>query len=206
MWNRTEGSPPYGEIISGGTVWSLQIEDMARDIDRVLVIGGPTLMPYFPGKLRQVFGDEKIVTSEDIIRRAGRTDIPNPTLTALSHGACYMYGEHYMPITVDRVPASITLKVTHGGFTLEDKYEAFQGLPYMKPLAPHQGKLLNVDHHEEPWSTVDPSEDKTYSVSIESPDGDVLHESVDEMRMPRERYRGPRADRIRLIVDRLGSV
>ena len=63
LWNRTEGSPPYGEIISGGTVWSLQIEDMARDIDRVLVIGGPTLMPYFPGKLRQVFGDEKIVSN-----------------------------------------------------------------------------------------------------------------------------------------------
>ena len=206
LWNRPEGSPPYGEVLPGGTVWSLQIEDMARDIDQVLVIGGPTLMPYFPDRLREVFGDRKVVTAEEVIRGAGRTDILDVTLTALSHGSCYMYGERYLPITVDRIPASITLKVEHGGFTLEDRYEPFQRLPYMNPLGPHVGKLLDADHHENPWSTVGPSEDKTYSVSIESPDGDVLHESVEEMRMPGNGYRGPRADRIRLIIDRLGSV
>ena len=206
MWKRPEESSPYGENLGYRTVWSLKIEDMAQDIDRVLVVGGPTRTPYIRERLIDIFGAGKVVLAEDLFLAAGRADIDDAPLTSISHGACYIHGKSYIPITVDRVPASITLKVKHGGFTLEDRYEPFQILPYTKPLDPHEGELLNADHHEQPWSTVGPSGDKTYSVSIESPDGDVLYESIHEMRMTREGYRGPRADRIRLIVDRLGSV
>ena len=210
LWQRPAGSPPYGESLGSGTVWSLGIEDMTRDIDRVLVVGGPTRTPYIRNRLIEIFGAQKVVLAEDLVLAAGRADISNASLTALSHGACYMYGKQYMPVTVDRVPANITLRVRHGASTLEDRYEAFQCLPE-EPLAPYEGDLLDADHHKAPWSNVDPNEDKLYSVSIESPDGDALYPSGNEptwreMRMPRETHTGPRADRIRLIVDRLGSV
>ena len=210
LWQRPAGSPPYGESLVYGTVWSLGIEDMTRDIDRVLVVGGPTRTPYIRNRLIEIFGAQKVVLAEDLVLAAGRADISNASLTALSHGACYMYGKQYMPVTVDRVPANITLRVRHGASTLEDRYEAFQCLPE-EPLAPYNGDLLDADHHKAPWSNVDPNEDKLYSVSIESPDGDALYPSGNEptwreMRMPRETHTGPRADRIRLIVDRLGSV
>ena len=210
LWQRPAGSPPYGESLGSGTVWSLGIEDMTRDIDRVLVVGGPTRIPYIRNGLRDIFGAQKVVLAEDLVLAAGRAGIGDASLTALSHGACYMYGKQYMPVTVDRVPANITLRVRHGASTLEDRYEAFQCLPE-EPLAPYNGDLLDADHHKAPWSNVDPNEDKLYSVSIESPDGDALYPSGNEptwreMRMPRETHTGPRADRIRLIVDRLGSV
>ncbi len=211
LWQRPAGSPPYGESLGSGTVWSLGIEDMARDIDRVLVVGGPTRTPYIRNRLRDIFGAQKVVLAEDISSSEDTIGIPDASLTALSHGACYMYGKQYMPVTVDRVPATITLRVQHGNFTLESKYEAFQRLPREEQLAPYEGELLNADHHVVPWSTVDPSEDKRYSVTIESPDGVPLYPlhnepTWHEMRMPREGYRGPRADRIRLVADRLGSV
>ena len=211
LWKRPDASPPYGESLGSGTVWKLGIEDMIRDVDRVLVVGGPTRTPYIRNNLRGTFGADKIVLAENLVLAAGRADINDAPLTALSHGACYMYGKQYMPVTVDRVPANITLRVRHGKFTLETKYEAFHGLPPEEPLATYEGELLNADHHVVPWSTVDPSEDKEYSVTIESPDGVRLYPTGREptwreMRMPRETHTGPRADRVRLVVDRLGSV
>ena len=211
LWNRPQGSPPYGESHGSQTVWSLGVADMVRDIDRVLVVGGPTRTPYIRNKLRDIFGLQKVLLAEDLVLAAGRADIGDASLTALSHGACYVYGRMFLPVTVDRVPATIMLTVRHGGFALENKYEAFQRLPQEHPPALHEGELLNADHHDEPWSTVDSREDKVYSVTIETPDGVPLYPLGNqptwrEMRMPREGYRGPRADRIRLVVDRLGSV
>ena len=188
--------------------WQSVIEDMRKNIDRVLVVGGPTQMPYFTKELGEIFGDDKVVTADDLTRAADRTDILDPALTALSHGACYMYGHRYTPLTVDRIPAKITLKVTGGHSTEEDSYEPFRILHARKLFAPDEGRLLirrPLYPHES--TTLDSDRDSTYSVLITSPDGNVLYESEPhDMRMPREGYLGPRADRIGLIVDRLGGV
>ena len=205
LWNRTEGSPPYGETIveeSEGEgfrrlVWSLDYSHMARDIDRVLLVGGPTLMVPFRRELGKVFGSQKIVMAPDLVSVAGRAGIANAQLTALSHGGCHMLFEQYIPITVDRIPASITLSVTDGDRTIEDSYEPYRKLPWHPPMSVHQGREIQFQSKAT----------RTYAVRITSPDGGVLYDSgTKEARMPRDRYRGPRADRIRMIVDRLGSV
>ena len=210
--DRHSGAPPIGEYLAGNsTVHSLGKQDMARDIDEVLLVGGPTQLPYFSRKLGEVFGEEKIITTRDLSLRAGTANIPDVALTALSYGACHMKDEQYTPRTVERVPATITFNVTDGDS--EGRYEAFTGLPccsgctrpwteHLHPMAPYEGE----------WVAIPPLRDRSrtkrysYTVSIETPDGDSLLAPITrEMRLPAE-YTRPRADRARLIVDRLGRV
>ncbi len=203
MWNRPDGSPPYGEMLGSGsektgTVWRLGYEDLACDIDRVLLVGGPTRMPYFTEKLKEVFGDEKVSTVEDLVPIDQGINTGDLALTSLSRGACYMYGKQYIPVTVDRVPANITLSLTNG--SILDRFEAFQILqcqPRSHPASPYDGKWVHLDN----------GGDQTYSVTISNPDGHILYEfGPEQLRMPREGYRGPVANRIKIVVDRLGSV
>lgn len=212
LWKRPEGEnvPPYGEMLEGGkSVWSLNVEDMAEDIDYVLVVGGPTRIPHFSKQLKDVFGDDKVITADDLVLTADRSDIDNAALTALSHGACYMYGSEnenrYTPLTVDRIPAKITLSVTDGQSTIVDICSPFERLPIRPPIAPYQGRMIFRRAINEGESTIlDPTPDSTYSVLIEDADGNTMYDyGPEEMRMPRD---GHRADRIKLIVDRLGSV
>ena len=210
--DRHAGAPPIGEYLGGNArVDSLSDDDMASDIDEVLLVGGPTQLPYFRRELGKVFGEEKITTTRDLSLRAGAAAIPDVALTALSYGACYMKDEQYIPRTVERFPATITLKVTDGDS--EGRYEAFTGLPccsgctrpwtrHLHPMAPYEGE----------WVAIPPLRDRSrtkrysYTVSVEGPDDNSLRAPVTtEMRIPGG-YTRPRADRIRLIVDRLGRV
>lgn len=191
-----------------GLGWQESIETMSREVDKVLVVGGPTRMPYFTQKLADIFGADKVVTADELVLNADRPDIEDAALTALSHGACYMYDNTFIPLAVDRVPATITLEVTDGHHTEEDFYEPFHRLPFRPPLAPFEGKTIvrrQVYSNEPTLFSTD--NECTYSINVTSPDGDSLYDSGQlEMRMPRKDYRGPRADRISLVVDRLGGV
>ena len=175
---------------------SQRVRDMVSDIDKVLVVGGPTRVRCFADRLRDVFGHEKVMMAEDLVRIPGR-DISEARLTALSHGACYMYGNWYIPVTLDRVPVTITLTVTDGIESQQDAYEAFHRMPYRNPWADYNGN----------WVALASERPKTYRVLIESADGGVLHDSGEHsMRMPRDGYLGPLADRAKLVIDRFGSV
>ena len=185
---RSDASAPGG--------WNSILKEMVEDVRGVLLVGGPTRMDYFAEELGKIFGAEKILTASDLTQTEGTGGMPDPELTALSHGACYL-SAGATPLTVDRIPANITLKVTDGHLTIEDGYEAFQRLPFRTLLAPHTGK----------WIALDTKAPKTYSVQVTDPDGELLEESRQySMRMPRQDYLGPLADQVRLVVDRLGGV
>ena len=188
------------------SVWSLKNAEMAKDIDGVLLVGGSTQFPYFRDELAKVFGRKKIIATDDLVRLAGREDIYQAALTALSHGACYIYGERdkqYVPVTLDRIPASIRLKVTDGEPEVGDTYEAFQKLGYENPVTPYVGRWVAMPI----LSKRNVNRRYSFSVSIRSPDGVVLNAEVShEMRLQSQSQVRPRADRARLIVDRLGRV
>lgn len=178
--------------------WRATVEEMVEEVNGVLLVGGPTRMGYFADELRKIFGDDKVITASELVREADRPDIADPELTALSHGASYLYRNAYTPLTVDRIPANITLKVTDGDSTAEDSYTAFQRLPFRWPLAPHEGQWLALDMEEA---------NKTYSVLVTDPDGEILHKSGPHtMRMPRDGYIGPLAEGAKLIVGRFGEI
>ena len=188
--------------------WQATIDSMKKVIESVIVVGGPTRMPHFTTRLGEVFGADKVITADELTQAADRADIVDPTLTALSHGACYMSDEGYSPLTVDRIPAKITLRVTDGQSVEEDSYEPFARLSAQRLLAPYEGRLIiRRDPYNLATTALDPTADSTYSVLVTNPDGETLYESEPrEMRMPRDGYTGPRADRIKLVVDRLGGV
>ena len=197
IWKRPEGASPYGEYHAQGGLKD-RIQSMARDIDKVLVVGGPTLVPCFTERLEEVFGDQSVMTAEDLVQG---TLIPDARLTALSHGACHMRGNRHIPVTLDRVPATITLTVAGERESKQYTYEAFQRMPYRSLLAPHVGS----------WLVLETERPQTYQVVIESADGEILNKKhpISEkrpMRMPRDGYLGPLADRARLVIDRLGRV
>ena len=187
--------------------WSASIAAICSEVDKLLIVGGPTQMPYFREKLASIFGNDKIVTADDLTRNAGRGDIADPALTALSHGACYMHENRYIPLAVDRLPARISLKVSDNFFTEEDVYEPFRRFP-LKPLAPYEGcEVIRRALYDDESTTLDAKREAFYWIRVTSPDGNNLFGvGPCNMRLPRDGYTGPRADRIHLIVDRLGSV
>ena len=180
---------------------------MGREVDKVFVVGGPTRMSYFTEKLGAVFGADKVVTADDLTRDADRADIVNPTLTALSHGACYIHDKIYIPRVVDRVPAQISLSVSDYYATEVDIHEPFERLS-RQSLDSFQGREIIrrvLNDFEE--SQLEGNRRAIYWVTVTSPDGEIIFESDPlEMEMPREGYTGPLADRISLIIDPLGGV
>ena len=185
---------PHDAGTTGG--WNSILKEMVDNIRGVLLVGGPTRMDYFATELGKIFGAEKIIPASEIVQAEGPGGAPDPELTALSHGACYL-SIGATPLTVDRIPANITLRVTDGHSTIEDGYEAFQRLPFRTLLAPHIGE----------WVALDTKAPKAYSVHVTDPDGELLDESRQySMRMPRQDYLGPLADQARLVVDRLGGI
>ena len=200
--------------------WSGGIESMIADIDKFLITGGPTESPYFLAKLEEALGEsgaEKMMTADDLVETVGITYMEKTArITALSHGACYMVGNQYFPVSVDRVPATITLTVSDGSDTDEYAYEAFSRMPYRDPSKPHEGR----------WVALQSDNAKVYRVVVENADGvilydsDVVYDSEGQplmqmgrpmrlerpMRMPRDGYLGPVADRAKLVIDRFGSV
>ena len=103
------------------------IDAMSREVDKVLVVGGPTRVPYFKDKLEAIFGADKVVTADDLTQDVEAwDDTVDPTLTALSYGACYMRDQVYIPRVVDRVPARISLSVSDYYATEVDILEPFE--------------------------------------------------------------------------------
>ena len=200
--------PEHGGEYVPNLDWSKGIESMTAGIDKFLVVGGPTENPYFLAKLKEALGEkgaDKIVTADYMVQTAGRTDINDARITALSHGACYMSDDRYTPaaVSVDRAPATITLTVSDGRDTPKDVYEAFTRMPYRNPNAPYEGS----------WVTLQSDDAKTYLVVAENADGVILRDKEQRpmrvehpMRMPRDGYIGPIADRVKLVIDRFGSV
>ena len=113
-----------------------------------------------------------------------------------------------MPLTVDSIPARITLEVTDGDVTEVDAYEPFHRLPFGLPLAPYEGNtVIRRPVYDDESSQLSTVSQCSYSITVKSPDGENLYGSGPlEMRMPRIGTRGPRADRISLVIDRLGGV
>ena len=187
---------------------SESLEAMGREVHKVLVVGGPTRMPYFSEELKTIFGADKVVTADDLTQNVqARASIGDPTLTALSHGACYMQDKVYIPRVVDRVPAQISLSVSDYYATEVDILEPFERFS-RQSLGSFEGReIIRRVLYDFEQTQLEGNRRAIYWVTVTSPDGEVIFKSDPlEMEMLREGYTGPRADRISLILDPLGGV
>ena len=113
IWKREEGSSPIGEVPS----CRLGVMPQAFEKDRLTIIlsGGPTKSPFFRERLTEKFRGVEVVAAEDLVP----PEIPDPELTGLSMGACYISAGGYAPLYVSRLPARVTLRHTKTGKKVE---------------------------------------------------------------------------------------
>ena len=172
-------------------VWQLGYEDMARDIDGVIMFGGPTRSPFFSQGLGRWFGDSKVMRAGDLIG-----GVADPELTGVSMGACYYpSGENFHQVP-SRLPYNVALENTTTG-RQEDKVE----------YRPHQYFVDNfqpAEQFESPWLQQQRDNPQEYELTITDPDGVVLErQPVDGYLEPDNRQP---ATGLRLVIDRLGPV
>ena len=169
-------------------VWQLNYTDMDRDLDGVILFGGPTRSPFFENSLRRWFGHEKVMHARDLV--AG---VDAPEITGVSMGACYFpTGEHFYDVP-SRLPYRVTLENRQSGEKVEySPYEYF-----VETFRPSE-QFLSVSLQQE---RNNPQE---YELTITDTDGVVMeHRIVDGFLESEGRHP---ATSLRLVIDRLGPV
>ena len=224
LWKRDQGdAPPIGEIISRdrGTgairfIWQSTWEDLAKDVNGILLCGGSTRSPYFYERLVGRFGADKIITAAELLPQL--TGIPDLELVGISMGACYSFEDSYSPLYLSRLPACVTLQDLQTGDKVE--YEPYQHFEY-RYVQEDDGRL-HSRHVSRPFAPFvsEPLSDqgaasREYELTVTYPNGIVIEQhSLDEYLQPRRREGGSRRGRppfsqatsLRLVIDRFGRV
>ena len=205
LWKRGTGDddPPIGEVINLDTrtgvarhVWQLTWNEMATDLDSVILFGGPTRSEFFSRQLSRWFGSEKVMSTSEALPELSQS-IQDLELVGVSMGACYAYEGAFSPLYLNRLPAQVTLEDMETGAKVE--YEPFQTFtPRFHPFGPFRSGPLT-----RPQPIVgSPEYPRTYQLTVNNGDGLVFkQEFVDE-------YINPRLmnQELRLIIDRYGRI
>ncbi len=188
IWKWDKDAPTLG----GSSIPSLPLGKMAaafvKDLDGIVLFGGPTNSEFFRQRLTEMFGEEMIITADRLIP----DEIPDPELTGLSLGACYAFAESRTPLYVRRLPARITLRNTQTGDSVA--YEPYQHfVPNFSPALPFaSGRLPQADARAR------------YELTIADPDGEPIMEQL----IDSEALGGSRAGTQppELVIDPLGRI
>ena len=172
-------------------VWQRDYLDLARDLDGVIMFGGPTRSPFFEESLSKWFGDTKVMQARDLIG-----GVADPELVGISMGACYFpSGDNFHQVPT-RLPYRVSLENTSTGLE-EDRVQ----------YRPHEHFVDNfrpADQFESAWLSQERDNPQDYELTITDPDGVVLErEAVDGFLEPGNRQP---ATGLRLVIDRLGPV
>ena len=189
IWKYDEDAPTLG----GSAIPSCRLGRMAsafaKDLDAIILTGGPTKSPYFGKRLTEIFGADRVKDAEDLIDPSVLDPNMDPKLTGVSLGACYVAAENPSPLYVRRLPVRITLRDTATGASVE--YQPYQHfVRNFSPASPfHSSELPS------PAGTNTKCE-----LTISSPEGTVLLSrpfSLDR----RTGDKGPQ-----LLIDTLGRI
>ena len=168
----------------------------AKDLNAVILCGGPSKSPYIRARMKEFFGDTLVVTAEELIP----SEIPEPELTGLSIGACYAAEENYNPTYIRRLPARISLTDTATGTRQEyQPYRHFSARKAFDPEFPFISPPLTLPPEADP--------NGRYELVVASPEGEIhTHQTVAfrsgiAAGSPRNEAR-----LVRLVVDRFGRI
>ena len=199
LWRRDDSGDRPGEMVlrreeNTGEVrfiWQLGYEDIKRDIDGIILFGGPTRSPFFSEELGKWFGEDKVIMASDLIE-----GVDAPEITGVSMGACYYPSGELFHQVPSRLPYRVSLENTRTGRE-EDKV-AYQ---------PHQHFVESFQPAEQfasRWLEQERDNPQEYELTITDPDGVVLErQSIDGYLESGNRHP---ATGLRLVIDRLGPV
>lgn len=225
LWKRDPGVPPVGEMASSDPttrevefVWQLMWDDLARDVDKIILFGGPTKAEYFPRELSRRFGEGKVIAAADLLPTLIGT--PNLELVGISMGACYSYEDSYDPLYLNRIRARIVLQDLQTGAKVE--YEPYQHFDFKrdesKPERPAFRSSTPFDPYVSEPLVQEKSAPHEYELTITYPNDVFIQDPSDNSRPARyvidgylESEQDGHAGRqpatsLRLIIDRYGRV
>lgn len=219
VWGRNPDDYPFGETVFENSdtgeirfVWQLGYADMAKDLDAVILFGGPTRNTVFAESLGKWFGEDKIKLTSELV------NVRNSEFTALSMGACYFsqqedLTENYSHMVPSRLPINVTLENLHTG-------EKVEYIPHQHFGEREQRKFDSSYNFFGSYTSQDLRQDQDnpaeYMLTVARQDGLVLQDSNGEdlqlkfngFMEPRKLLREPGdrqpATSLRLIIDRLG--
>ena len=217
LWGRNPDEYPFGEKVVENNdtgevrfVWQLEYADMGKDLNAIILYGGPTRNSIFAERMGQWFGGEKVKLTSELV------DVPNSEFTALSMGACYFsqqeeLTENYSHMVPSRLPINVTLENLHTGEKVEYRPHQHFGekegkfvFPY-NFFAAYASRELKQDQDN-------PAE---YLLTVTRQDGLVLQDSdgndlqlkfngfMEPRRLLQEEGSRQPATSLRLIIDRL---
>lgn len=227
LWKRdvTGIVPPIGDVVSHDEatgevrfVWQLMWDDLARDVDKIIMFGGPTKSEYFRRELSKRFGEEKIISATELLPTLVGT--PDLELVGISMGACYSYQDSYDPLYLNRIPARVVLQDLQTGAKV--RYEPFQHFDYKRDERNADRRPIRASSPfdifvSEPLIQ-EKSEPHEYELTITYPNGVLFQDPADDSRPARYIIDGyiesgqegstPRlpVTSLRLIIDRYGRV
>lgn len=173
--------------------WQLGYEDMKRELDGVILFGGPTRSPFFKEVLGRWFGDDKVFMARDLL-------IPGvfapEEITGVSIGACYYpSGQHF-----HEVPSRLPYRVTLENLQTGGEEDTVQYKPHQHFVETFQP----AEQFSSRWLMQDRDNPQEYELTITDPDGVVLGRQYIDGYLESD-GRHP-ATSLRLVIDRLGPV
>ena len=205
LWKREQDQrlPPIGEVATVSPdsdvfrfVWQLTWEEMARDLDGILLFGGPTRHRHFRERLAKRFGHEKVSQVSDVFPELVDA-IGDLDLVGISMGACYAYDDYLTPLYLNRLPGRITLEDMESGDKVE--YEPFQHLTKnFTPLT----EFVSAPLRRQDSATQSTLYPQSYELTVTAPSGVVfwrtyLDEIIDSRLMNHT---------LRLVIDPYGLI
>ena len=196
VWKYDADAPTLGYSVMPSCRLNRMPAALGKDLDAIILCGGPSKSPYIRARMKEFFGDTLVVTAEDLIP----SDIPDPELTGLSIGACYAAGENYNPTYIRRLPARISLTDTATGDRQEyQPYRHFSDRNVFDPEVPFISQPLTLPPEENP--------NDRYELAVAGVDGEIYTRQTVVFRYgiaagsPRSEAR-----LVRLVVDRFGRI
>ena len=187
IW-KTEGTSPIAADVPSCKLGQLPTA-LGKDLNGIILFGGPTRSPVFLRWLQEKFGEDKVICPEDLVRGQVR----DPHLTAISAGACYATMGAHNPLYTRRLPIKVTLRNAATGDSVEyTPYEHFAR--NFNPVRPFKSRNFV------PQS----SADADYHLSVADADGNVLIGRSIELKGNRQFTGG--YDSPRVVIDSLGQI
>ena len=115
-----------GRLLDSGDISSIGLEDMADDIDRVVLAGGVTKMPLVRQRIIKIFGEERVV-SQDVVEPINAVAVGAAYPRELDHFSL-LYPLYSIQLVLSDEPDGQDRIVTlHQAY---DKLEYFRAWPY----------------------------------------------------------------------------
>ncbi len=204
LWKRSDGKddPPIGEVITRDSetsavrfVWQLTWDDLARDVDGIILFGGPTKSQHFSQHLSRQFGAHKIMNASELLPPL--TGLADLELVGISMGACYSYQTSFSPMFINRLPARVTLANLQSGDYVE--YEPFENFaPTFNPFCDFVSEELPPQPPLYRCSTYG----QTIQLTITLPNGEVKCRTF----LDKQINSGLMGYTLKLVIDRFGRV